>query len=125
MNQLPPESIEDLIQEALDPKALRRRYRMSHPLSNFAASTGFEDNLFADIILDLISDTVWEEPESMRYKGATWCLLESERTFFFACHEAGIDAKKLRCHLQLCRQLGVEEMDKLLEEREDASPELL
>jgi hypothetical protein len=114
MNQLPPESIEDLTQEALDPRALRERFGLPHPLSNFTASTGFKDNLFADIILDLISAAVWEEPESMKYKGAAWFLFESERAFTFACTEAGIDAERLRTHLQLCNQLGVEEMDKLL-----------
>ncbi len=35
---------------------------------------------FADIILDLISDSVWEAPESMRYKSAMWLLLESKRS---------------------------------------------
>ncbi len=35
----------------------------------------------------------------------------------------GSDARKLRDHLNLCKQLGAEKTDKLLEEREDVSPD--
>jgi hypothetical protein len=45
-------------------------------------------------------------------------LFESQRAFFYACTEAGIDGEKLRGHLQLCEQLSPDEMDKLLDERE-------
>jgi len=47
-----------------------------------------------------------------------WFSLESERAFFFACCEAGIDAENLRNHLRLCEQLSADEMDELLEELE-------
>jgi hypothetical protein len=59
---------------------------------------------YADAILNFIYDTVWEEPESMRYKAACWFLMESEMAFFFACSEAGIDAERLRKHLHKCHE---------------------
>src|SRR5258708_37469317 len=85
------EIIEELIDQ--DPRAVRARCGVPHPLSNFAGPN-FVDGLFADIILDFIHDTVWEGAESMRYKAACWFLLESEMAFFFACSEAGIDANR-------------------------------
>ena len=49
-------------------------------------------------------DLNMKEPESARYKAAAWFLFESERAFFFACSEAGVDAEKLRSHLKLCQR---------------------
>ena len=82
-----------------DPRAVRIKCGVPHPLSNFAGPN-FVDGLFADIILAFIHDTVWEEPESNAHKGAMWFLLESERGYYFACAEAGIDAERLRRHLR-------------------------
>jgi hypothetical protein len=65
-----------------------------------------------------MSEQVRAEPGSPMHRAATWFLFESERAFFVACAEAGIDAEKLRSHLQLCQQLGPDEMGKLLEARE-------
>src|SRR5258708_4072163 len=86
-----------------DPRAVRLRCGIPHPLSNFSGPS-FHDGLLADIILEFIHDTVWEEPESPRCKGALWFLLESERAYFFACAGAGIDGNKLRSHLRKCHQ---------------------
>lgn len=54
----PLDSLEDLIQESRDSGPTRRRLGLPHPLSNFAAGTGFKDNFFADIILGFIHDTI-------------------------------------------------------------------
>ena len=105
MDESPLPPIEDLIQESLDPKALRNRLDLPHPLSNFA-DDDFKDGICADFILECIQDTVFEEPLSQRSRGAKWFLLESERAFFVACSEAGIDAEKLRSHLRLCELVG-------------------
>ncbi len=101
MNYQPLESLEDLIRESLDPGAMRRRFGLPHPLSKFGADD-FEDGVCADFILGCVHDTVMEEPESARRKGAEWFLLESKRAFFVACSEAGIDAERLRSHLRRC-----------------------
>jgi hypothetical protein len=55
----------------------------------------------------------WAEPGSARHRGATWFLFESEKAFFMACLEAGVDAEKLRNHLLKCQsgQVGVEELE--------------
>src|SRR5260221_10558258 len=89
-----------LLEESLDPRALRIKCGVPHPLSHFG-TVDFNDGLLADIILEFIHDTVWEEPGSPRCKGAVWFLLESERAYFFACAVAGIDGNKhlRKCHL--------------------------
>jgi len=109
MNYRPLESLEDLIQASLDPTALRERFGLPHPLSEFGAAD-FKDGVCADFILGCVHDTVIEEPQSVRRKGAEWFLLESERAFFVACSEAGIDAERLRNHLRRCYE-NVEEGD--------------
>ncbi len=90
-----------LLEESLDSRALRIKCGVPHPLSHFG-TVDFNDGLLADIILEFIHDTVWEEPGSPRCKGAVWFLLESERAYFFACVGAGIDGNKLRSHLRKC-----------------------
>ncbi len=117
LRQRPLENLEDLIEASFDSRTARQRFGLPHPLSKFA-DDDFKDGVCADFILKCIQDTVFEEPESQRSEGAKWFLLESERAFFFACSEAGIDGEKLRSHLRLCEQLSPDEMDELLEERE-------
>jgi hypothetical protein len=73
---------------------------MEAPLSQFAVTGQFADELFADILHELIDYAESGEPESGLYIGARWFLLESERAYPFACHGAGIDARKLREHLR-------------------------
>lgn len=75
---------------------------LPHPLANFGIAGEFVDGLFADIILHFIDATVMEEPYSQQYNPATWFLLASERTYFYVCAEAVIDAVKLRDHLKSC-----------------------
>ncbi len=100
MNEHPAQSFDELTELIdQDPRAVRLECGVPHPLSNFAGPT-FVDGLFADIILDFIHDTVWEETESNAHKGAMWFLLESEKAYYFACAEAGIDANRLRSHLR-------------------------
>ncbi len=106
MNQRPLEGLEDLIQESLDPRALRQRFGLPHPLSKFAANSMVKEGPYADAILEFVNDLTWEAPESARHRAATWFLFESEQAFFVACSEAGIDAEKLRSHLELCRAAG-------------------
>jgi hypothetical protein len=77
---------------------------LPHPLSNFASDGAIKDGPCADAVLVFIQDLNMKEPESARYKAAAWFLFESERAFFFACSEAGVDAEKLRSHLKLCQR---------------------
>ena len=104
MNPRPLDSPEDLILESLDPRALRERFGLPHPLSKFAANGGVKECPYADAILEFIHDWTWEEPGSGRGRAARWFLFESEQAFFFACLEAGIDAEKLRSHLLSCQR---------------------
>jgi len=103
MKHPPLESLEDLIQASLDPRALRERFGLPHPLSKFAANGTVKEGPYADAILEFVNNLTWEAPESARHRAATWFLFESERAFFVVCSEAGIDAEKLRTHLELCR----------------------
>ena len=97
----PPPGLAEVIEELIDrdPRAVRLRCGVPHPLSK-VAGPNFVDGFFADIVLEFIHDTVWEEPESNAHKGATWFLLASEQAYYFACGEAGIDAERLRRHLR-------------------------
>ena len=104
--------------KALNPRAMRQRFGLPHPLTHFAVDADIDDGYCADVILGFIHATVLEEQASVKHEAAHWFLFESQRAFFFACSEAGIDAEKLRSHLRLCERLGADEMDELLEERE-------
>ncbi len=97
------ESLEDLMLASLDPRALRERFGLPHPLSKFAANGTVKECPYADAILEFVKDWTCEKPESAKYRAATWFLFESERAFFVACSEAEIDAEKLRSHLKRCR----------------------
>jgi hypothetical protein len=103
MNQHPLPSLEELIEESLHPRALRERLGLPHPLSNFATNGAISDGPYADAVLNFMQDLT-AEPESVQHRAAEWFLFESEKAFFFACSEAGIDAKKLRSHLESCRR---------------------
>ncbi len=106
MDERPLQSLEELILESLDQRALRERFGLPHPLSKFAANGKVNEGPYADGILAFISDWTWEAPESARHGAAQWFLFESERAFFVACAEARLDAGKLRSHLELCRRSG-------------------
>ncbi len=106
MNYHPLETLEDLIEASLDPRAVRERFGLPHPLSNFAVNGMVKEGPYADAILEFVNNLTWETPESARYRAATWFLFESEWAFFVACAVAGIDAQKLRSHLELCRSSG-------------------
>ncbi len=103
MNYRPLESLEDLILASLDQRALRERFGLPHPLSKFAANGMVKEGPHADAILAFIHDLTWQRPDSAGHRAARWLLFESELAFFRACAEAGIDAEKLRSHLELCR----------------------
>jgi len=100
MSQHPLQPLEDLILESLNPRAIRERFGLPHPLSKFAANGAVKDGPYADGIVEFIKDWTCEAPESVKHAAATWFLFESERAFFVACSEAGIDAEKLRSHLR-------------------------
>src|SRR5260370_41096521 len=105
MNQAPLESLEDLILAPLNPRAVRERFGLPHPVSTFAANGMVKEGPYADAILAFIHDLTWQGLDSAGHRAATWFLFESEQAFFVACSEAGIDAKKLRSHL-LRMQVG-------------------
>ena len=104
MNQRPLQSQEDLILESLNPRALRKRFGLPHPLSKFAANGAVKECPHADAILAFVHDWTCEAPESARHRGAVWFLFKSEMAFYRACAEAEIDADRLRKHL---RKLGL------------------
>ena len=86
-----------------------------HPLSKFATNSKVTDGPCAAAGLKYVQDLACTEPESEQHRSAEWFLFKSERAFFFACSEAGIDPEKLRSHLKQWKQLGPEEMDKMIE----------
>jgi hypothetical protein len=96
------ESVEQLLRESLDPRALRQRCGLPHPLSKFAANGEVEDNVYANVVLTFLHSWTLEEPGTGMHRAAEWFLFESEQAFFLCCSECGIDAEKLRNHLQLC-----------------------
>jgi hypothetical protein len=96
MNQ-PLESLEDLILASLNPRAITG---LPHPLSKFAANGMVKEGPYADAIIEFIKDWTLEVPESVKQGAAMWFLFQSERAFFVACSEAGIDAERLRNHLR-------------------------
>ena len=96
------QSLEELLIESFDLKGLRERSGLPHPLSKFASNGAIKDGCCADAVLQFIKDLTLSEPESARRNNAAWFLLESERAFFVACFEAGVDAEKLRNHLLNC-----------------------
>src|SRR5712692_2172081 len=100
------ESLEDLMLASLDPRALRERFGLPHPLSKFAANGMVKEGPYADAILGFVNDWTMETQGSARQRAGAWFLFESELAFFRACAEAGIDAEKLRSHLELCRRSG-------------------
>lgn len=50
-----------------------------------------------------LAEKACAEPGSPMHRAAMWFLFDSEQAFFIVCAEAGIDAEKLRRHLQLCQ----------------------
>ena len=99
MDERPLPPLEDLFLESLNPRAITG---LPHPLSKFAANGAVKEGPYADAIIEFIKDWTWEEPDSAKYRAATWFLFESESAFFVACAEAGIDAGKLRSHIRRC-----------------------
>jgi hypothetical protein len=83
----------------VDSRDVRISAAIPHPLSKFGISGKFVDGFFADVILDLLHDSIWHEPDSPRARGAMWFLLQSEQAYHYACLRAGIDGLKLRQHL--------------------------
>jgi hypothetical protein len=75
---------------------------LPHPLSKFASNGGINDGPCADAVLEFVHNLTMEEPESPKQRAASWFLLESDKAFFFACAEAGIDPWKLRSHPEAC-----------------------
>jgi hypothetical protein len=118
MDERPLPSLQELMGESMDPRSRRIDFGLPHPLSKFTSNGTVKEGQSAEVILHFIHDIVLEEQASMKHKAAHWFLFESEQAFFFACSEAGIDPEKLRSHLRLCEQIGPDEMDELLEERE-------
>jgi hypothetical protein len=100
MNQHRLLNIEDLIEVSLNPRALRARWCLPHPLSKFAANGAIQEGPYADGILELVHDLAYAAPGSNRHRVATWFIYESEYAFFVVCSEARIDAWKLRTHLE-------------------------
>ncbi len=97
------QSLEELLIESLDLKGLRERSGLPHPLSKFASNGVIKEGSYADAILGFMHDLTLREPESDHDKMASWFLLESDKAFFYACAEAGVDSEKLRSHLLKCR----------------------
>jgi hypothetical protein len=103
-------SLEDLLEESLDPRGFRERFGLPHPLSKFAPNGDVKDGPYADIVLMFTHDLTCAEPGSPQYEAAKWFLFESEKAFFFACSKSGIDADKFRSHL-LSQQFGAEDVE--------------
>src|SRR5213083_2032797 len=99
-NNRPLQSLEELLIESFDLKALRERSGLPHPLSKFASDGAIKDGPCADAILTFMHDLTLREPESAQRKNAVWFLLKSDKAFFFACFEAGVDGRN--CEATCC-----------------------
>jgi len=92
------------MQQSLDPRGLRKQFGIPHPLSKFACNGNVNEGTCADTVLGFIQDLkMCDDPDSAQHRAAAWFLFESDKAFFFACSEAGIDAGKLRKHLVKCQ----------------------
>jgi len=100
MDQRRLDTLEELTLASLDLRALRERFGLPHPLSKFAANGTVKEGPYADAILEFVHELTWDEPDREMHKAAVWFLFDSEHAFFVVCAEAGIDAKRLRHHLQ-------------------------
>jgi hypothetical protein len=109
--------MEDLVMASLNPRATRERLGIPHPLARFGSNGSFRDNTYADAIAEFINDLSWDEPDTPRHRAAIWFLFHSEKAFFLACAESGIDAEKLRSHLLKCQsgKFDEAELDALFE----------
>jgi len=96
VNEGPLQPLEGLILESLNPRAISG---LPHPLSKFAVNGAVKEGPYADSIIEFIKDWTLQTSENAKHRAATWFLFESEKAFFVACSEAGIDAEKLRSHL--------------------------
>ena len=65
-----------MVAASLDPRAVRERAGLPHPLHKFAPGA-VKDNAYADAILDYVNDLHCAEPGSMRHRAAVWFLFES------------------------------------------------
>jgi hypothetical protein len=72
---------------------------MPHPLSNFAAGGGIKNEWYVDLLVEYLNDLECADEGTLTRESARWLLFQSERTFFFACSEAGIDGERFREHL--------------------------
>jgi hypothetical protein len=106
MHQRQLDSLEELTLASLDPRALRERFGLPHPLSKFAANGTVKEGPHADAILEFIHGLTWDEPDREMHRAAIWFLFDSEHAFFVVCAEAGIDAERLRSHLLGCQRFG-------------------
>lgn len=105
MAQFPLENLEDLmLLSSMNPRDIRQRCGLPHPLSNFALNGTVNEGCYADTILRFVHNLKIGVPESAQQEAAAWFLFESEKAFFYACSKAGIDAEKLRNHLLKCQQ---------------------
>lgn len=90
MAQFPLENLEDLILlSSMNPRDIRQRCGLPHPLSKFAANGAVKDGPYADTILKFVHYLTLGEPDSAMRREAEWFLLRS--------------------HL-LCKQLSVEDV---------------
>lgn len=64
----PLASLEDLIQQSLDPTALRERFGLPHLPSKFAVNGAVREGAYADAIVEFVNDWTLEPPESARCK---------------------------------------------------------
>ena len=111
------QSMEELLTESLNPRGLRERYGLPHPLHKFALNGSVKDNTYADVVLEFLHSWNPKEPNSSVHKAAEWFLFDSEQAFFLVCSECGIDADKLRNYLLQCQRLGWKEMGRRLEQQ--------
>lgn len=99
----PLETLETLLAESINPNTLREQYGLPHPLWKFAKNGIVEDNNSADVILEFLNHWNFEEPGTEIHQASEWFLFNSKQAFFLCCEECGIDAERLRDHLQLFR----------------------
>ena len=81
MNSRPLQSLEELLIESLNPRGLRERFGLPHPLSKFAANGTVKEGPYADAALQFIHDWKPSETENERNRAARWFSFENYRLF--------------------------------------------
>jgi hypothetical protein len=75
MRHRPSKTLKDFLTASINPRDLRERFGLPHPLSKFAANGAAREGPYAEAILQFIHDLTCETPGSARHRAAMWFII--------------------------------------------------